>query len=206
MKKKTTKQIGSAKYFPKIFLLIIKTEEKIRIFPTNQVAPYHFVELDRSNRGKKFLFFLVVVHFIIEPQLIFCCSLSICKNELRQEFSVTRFGEIWRNFATLAKIFKVFDFYLRVYFVLGKILNLSGPFLGYWANFHCFHWPNIEEIILPSGHTGQDIHFLLFNSVPTSRGKEGRASEELICETFEYFFQTMRPFPASFCLLSVESK
>ena len=26
-------------------------------------------------------------------------------------------------------------------------------FLCYWVNFLCYKWPNIEQIIWPSGHT-----------------------------------------------------
>ena len=38
--------------------------------------------------------------------------------------------------------------------------------LYYWANIHCFKWPNIEQIIWPSGHTvwrsiGQNVRLLI---------------------------------------------
>ena len=40
----------------------------------------------------------------------------------------------------------------------GKILKALGnfePTLATWVNFHCCKWPNIQEIILTSSHTGR---------------------------------------------------
>ena len=56
-------------------------------------------------------------------------------------------GQIWRNFATLAKILNVFAIFLRVYLVFGKMLSLLWQFFCYWANLHCGKLPQIELLI-----------------------------------------------------------
>ena len=58
--------------------------------------------------------------------------------------SVDKIGKIlplWQNL-------KVFGQLLKVYFVLGKILNLLwANVMCYWAKVHCCKWPNIEKTI-----------------------------------------------------------
>ena len=48
---------------------------------------------------------------------------------------------------------KVFGNSWRLYLVLGKILKLLRLFFCSWAIVHCCKKPNIEKMILPSGHT-----------------------------------------------------
>ena len=55
------------------------------------------------------------------------------------------------KFRHFGKTSKLFGYYLRVYFVLGKILNPIWHILGYWAKFSLFLSAQIEEIINPSG-------------------------------------------------------
>ena len=43
--------------------------------------------------------------------------------------------------------------FLRVCVQLGKNRSKFSNFLCSWANFHCLKWPNIEQMLLPSGHT-----------------------------------------------------
>ena len=52
--------------------------------------------------------------------------------------------QIWQNFKSLWHTF---------YSSFGIIANPFWHFFGYWANVHCFKWPNIKQIIYPSGHT-----------------------------------------------------
>ena len=42
--------------------------------------------------------------------------------------------------------FRHFGKILTVYFLIGKMLSLLRQILRhYWANFHCYNWPNIEK-------------------------------------------------------------
>ena len=68
--------------------------------------------------------------------------------------SLTRFGEI----SPLRLSFKSIRESVRVYFLLGEILNLiCQSFLCHWANFHWSKWPNVEQLIQHSGHTGWEV-------------------------------------------------
>ena len=61
------------------------------------------------------------------------------------------------------------------------ILEPTLPnFLCIWANFHCWKWPNIEQIIEPSGHTSRQETVLL-NILQIPRYTEGR----IIIPSFE---------------------
>ena len=59
--------------------------------------------------------------------------------------SVTRFGEIWKFYRTLA-IRKGSIYYL------GKFWTHLANSLCYWTNFHSCKWPNIEKVILSCSH------------------------------------------------------
>ena len=49
---------------------------------------------------------------------------------------------------------------MRVYLVLGTILNLHLYFLCCWVNFHCCKRPFIEQIMSPSGHSDGNLIFM----------------------------------------------
>ena len=55
--------------------------------------------------------------------------------------------QIWRKFTIWVTFYKPLANLLRVYLVCVKILNLLWQLLLYWANFHCFKRPNVEQII-----------------------------------------------------------
>ena len=58
--------------------------------------------------------------------------------------------QICRNFATLARSGKTWTIFKG----FGQNFELTSPyFIFRWANFNYCEWPNIEEIIKPSGHT-----------------------------------------------------
>ena len=59
-------------------------------------------------------------------------------------------GQIWQPFATSFK--SLWQFYLILQ--LAKFLTcFFANNVSHWANFYCCKWPNIEQIIQPSGHT-----------------------------------------------------
>ena len=41
---------------------------------------------------------------------------------------------------------------------------ILANFICYWANFNCCKWPNTEQTIYPSGHTGSTYLFKLLSS------------------------------------------
>ena len=43
------------------------------------------------------------------------------------------------------------------YLVFGKKFEPTLAIICYRTNFYCSKWPNIEQIISPSGHAGLDI-------------------------------------------------
>ena len=56
------------------------------------------------------------------------------------------------KFCHFGEVFKLLANLLRVYLIIGKILN------PLWQNYLLlgkFSWPNIEQIFEPSGHTDQ---------------------------------------------------
>ena len=61
------------------------------------------------------------------------------------------------KFHHFGKYLKIFGNIFKFYLVLGKVSNLA-QFVCYWANFHNWKWPNIENTIWSSGHTGSYLH------------------------------------------------
>ena len=59
-------------------------------------------------------------------------------------------GQIWRNFATLAKLYKSLAIYEGLWEHFEPLLV---NYLCFWANTNCCKWPNIEHVIKPFGHT-----------------------------------------------------
>ena len=67
------------------------------------------------------------------------------------EGSVTRFGEI----PPLWQLFKSLWQYISGLFGFGQSFQIPlAQFVCLWTNFNCFKWPNIENTIWSSGHTG----------------------------------------------------
>ena len=61
----------------------------------------------------------------------------------------------WAKFRQLGKILTVFVNFFMAYLVFGKIFILLWYTFCYWAKLYCCtSWPNIEQIIQPSSHTG----------------------------------------------------
>ena len=72
--------------------------------------------------------------------------------------SVTRFGEI----PPLWQIFKNLWQYILGLFGFGQCFQLTlAQFECFWANFHLCKWPNIENTIWSSGHTGGRPHLFM---------------------------------------------
>ena len=53
--------------------------------------------------------------------------------------------QIWRNFATLAKVYKSLANFWWFIFYLANCTAHFGNFMTFWANFHCCKWPNTEK-------------------------------------------------------------
>ena len=73
-------------------------------------------------------------------------------------------GAVWLNLANFyhfGKKLKTCGNFLRVYLVFGKIVNLLWQIIFYIEQIYCYKRPNIELIILLSGHTGQESNFPL---------------------------------------------
>ena len=67
---------------------------------------------------------------------------------------MTRFGKI----PPLLPIFKNIWQYIWGLFGFGQSFQLTlVQFVCFWANFHCWKWPNIENTIWSSGHTGMAL-------------------------------------------------
>ena len=75
------------------------------------------------------------------------------QNKERARSSVTRFGEI----SPLWQKLKGFGHFWRFIFALGKILNLLWQKKSNSVNFNCCTLSNIEQNIMPSGHTGEEV-------------------------------------------------
>ena len=91
--------------------------------------------------------------------------------------------QIWRNLATLAKFYKYWAKFLRVYLVYEPTL----------AHLHCSEWPNIEKKFRPSGHTAWDLHISFFQISLTW-------IEQFHSESFKGLFLKIGPFPDSLSL------
>ena len=61
--------------------------------------------------------------------------------------------QIWRNFATWAKLSKYSGHFLKNYLVFAKILNILGQSLYAIGQIVIVVTGNIEQIIYSSGHT-----------------------------------------------------
>ena len=53
--------------------------------------------------------------------------------------------QIWRNFATLAKLCKSLGNFSKLNLVLEKNQQSLVKLVCFWANLHCCKWPNIEN-------------------------------------------------------------
>ena len=78
-------------------------------------------------------------------------------------YSVTRFDDILpvcQNFKSICKFL-----WWCTYLLLWTYFGLKC----YWADFHFCEWPNIEQILKPSVHTGDTLKFFLSrsSSLPT---------------------------------------
>ena len=63
------------------------------------------------------------------------------------------------KFRQFSKNLEIFGNIWKVYLIVGKVVNLLGLFLCFWAKFHHCKWPIIEKTIWPSGHIA--LHLLL---------------------------------------------
>ena len=68
---------------------------------------------------------------------------------------MTRFGKI----PTLRQNFQALRQFFEGLISVGQNFEPTlANLLYYLANFHCSKWPNIEQIIYPSGHTDLKYH------------------------------------------------
>ena len=56
--------------------------------------------------------------------------------------------QLWQNFKSFRPLFEC------LYSIWRKVKPTLANLFGYWVNFQCCKWPNIEHIIQSSGHTG----------------------------------------------------
>ena len=67
---------------------------------------------------------------------------------MMEQCSVTRFGKfspLWQNFDSLWHFSMAYSVFAKYVIYFGTFLLLS--------NLHCWTWPNVEQIIQPSGLT-----------------------------------------------------
>ena len=57
------------------------------------------------------------------------------------------------KFRHFGKILSLWECFWGFVYNWGKNRSKFSNFLCSWANFHCLKWPNIEQMLLPSGHT-----------------------------------------------------
>ena len=60
--------------------------------------------------------------------------------------------QIWRNFTTLAKLWKSLGNFSKLNLVLEKNQQSLVKLVCFWANLHCCKWPNIENNLVIWSH------------------------------------------------------
>ena len=65
--------------------------------------------------------------------------------------------QIWRNSTTLAKIKSLWQLFNGLFSIWHYFYHTLPDFQCHWANFHCYLWLNIEQIIFQSGHTNRYV-------------------------------------------------
>ena len=53
--------------------------------------------------------------------------------------------QIWQNFNTLAKVYKCLEIFDSLFLICQKAEATLTNLWNYWANCHCYKWPNIEK-------------------------------------------------------------
>ena len=79
----------------------------------------------------------------LSSTLIFKIRLSI--RPARNQVSCVQCYQIWRNFATFAKIKKFWSIFWRLFSIGENFEPVLPNFVCCWAHFNCYKRPNIEK-------------------------------------------------------------